>query len=107
MLQAKLQPDFTYSSGTILSCMWTNPHSLVRQVYRVYLEKSLGDPILFPATTELEDEPIQMLCSLLLNPRTSGFIVSGGTEANLLALWTIRNLAKKDGDEVIVSVSAH
>jgi tyrosine decarboxylase/aspartate 1-decarboxylase len=87
--------------------MCTKPHNLAKQVYLQYLEKNLGDPGLFPASAELEQEAIHMLGSLLSNPNASGRIVSGGTEANILALWTARNLAKKKRDEIIVPVSAH
>jgi tyrosine decarboxylase/aspartate 1-decarboxylase len=87
--------------------MCTNPHSFAKQIYRKYLEKNLGDPSLFPASTELEQETVTMLGSLLSNPNASGSIVSGGTEANIMALWAARNLAKKEQGEVIVPVSAH
>ena len=106
-LGMKLQRDLTYSSGKILGSMCTKPHSLAKQVYLQYLEKNLGDPGLFPASAELEREVIRMLSSLLSNPNASGRIVSGGTEANILALWAARNLAKKERGEVIVPVSAH
>jgi len=106
-LEAKLQRDFTYSSGKILCSMCTNPHSFAKQIYQKYLEKNLGDPSLFPASAELEQETIRMLGSLLSNPKAFGHIVSGGTEANIIALWAARNLAKKEHGEVIVPVSAH
>jgi tyrosine decarboxylase/aspartate 1-decarboxylase len=106
-LEAKLQRDLTYSSGKILCSMCTNPHSFAKQIYWKYLEKNLGDPSLFPASAELEQETISMLGSLLSNPKASGSIVSGGTEANIIALWAARNLAKKERGEVIFPVSAH
>ena len=86
MLEVKLQRDLNYSSGKILCSMCTNPHSFAKQIYRKYLEKNLGDPSLFPASAELEQEAIRMLGSLLSNPKASGSIVSGGTEANIIAL---------------------
>ncbi len=107
MLEAKLQRDLNYSSGKILCSMCTNPNSFAKQIYQKYLEKNLGDPSLFPASAELEQETVHMLGSLLSNPKASGSIVSGGTEANIIALWTARNLAKKEGGEVIVPFSAH
>lgn len=107
MLKAILKRDFNYSSGKILCSMCTNPDSFAKQIFRNYLEKNLGDPSIFPASVELEQQVIQMLGSLLSNPKVSGNIVSGGTEANILALWSARNLAKKDSAEVIVPVSAH
>jgi tyrosine decarboxylase/aspartate 1-decarboxylase len=106
-LEAKLRRDLTYSSGKILCSMCTNPHGFAKQIYRKYLEKNLGDPSLFPASAELEQETISMLGSLLSNPKACGSIVSGGTEANIIALWATRNLAKKERCEVIVPVSAH
>jgi tyrosine decarboxylase/aspartate 1-decarboxylase len=107
MLETKLRRDFTYSSGKILCSMCTSPHSFAKQIYHKYIEKNLGDPSLFPASAEVEQEAVQMLGSLLSNPAASGSIVSGGTEANLIALWTARNLAKKEKGEVVVPVSAH
>jgi tyrosine decarboxylase/aspartate 1-decarboxylase len=87
--------------------MCTNPHNFAKQIYRKYLEKNLGDPSLFSASAELEQEAIHMLGSLLSNPKASGNVVSGGTEANIIALWTARNLSKKESGEVIVPFSAH
>jgi tyrosine decarboxylase/aspartate 1-decarboxylase len=107
MLETKLKPDLCYSSGKILCSMCTSPHSFAKQIYRKYLEKNLGDPSLFPASAEVEQEAVQMLGSLLSNPTPSGNIVSGGTEANIIALWSARNLAKKECGEVVVPVSAH
>jgi tyrosine decarboxylase/aspartate 1-decarboxylase len=106
-LKTRLQQDSTYKSGKILGSMCTEPHSLAKRVYMQCLEKNLGDPYLFPATAELEQEVIQMFGSLLSTPNAHGHIVSGGTEANILALWTARNLVKRKRSEVIASVSSH
>jgi tyrosine decarboxylase/aspartate 1-decarboxylase len=48
-----------------------------------------------------------MLGALLSNPKASGHIVTGGTEANTLALWAAKKLSKKKHCEVIVPASAH
>lgn len=106
-LLSKLQGDSTYSSGRIIGSMCTRPHAIARKVYVKFLEKNLGDSGLFPAVAELETETIKMLGSLLSNPKASGHIVTGGTEANLLALWAAKKLAKKPKGEVIVPASAH
>ena len=105
-LQSMLREDFTYSSGKILGSMCNEPHTFAKRVYIKWLEKNLGDPGLFPATAKLEQEAIRMLGSLLSNPNAYGHVVSGGTEANILALWAARNL-NKEHNEVIVPVSAH
>lgn len=106
-LKFKLKEDFTYDSGKILGSMCTKPHTFAKQIYMKCLEKNLGDPGLFHATTELEKEAIQLLGSLLSNPNACGHFVSGGTEANIMALWAARNLYKKKRDEVIVPASTH
>jgi tyrosine decarboxylase/aspartate 1-decarboxylase len=106
-LESKLGRDFTYDSGKILGSMCTRPHPLTRRIYTQFLDRNLGDSGLFPALAELEKETIYMLGTLLSNPEASGSIVTGGTEANTLALWTARKMAKKKHSEVIVPISAH
>ncbi|MEM2917661.1 MAG: tyrosine decarboxylase MfnA [Candidatus Bathyarchaeia archaeon] len=106
-LNKKLQKDLTFTSGRILGSMCTNPHAFAKKIYSQNIEKNLGDPGLFPATAEIEKEAVQMIGSLLSNPNGSGYIVTGGTEANILALWTARNLANKQRNEVVLPKSAH
>ena len=106
-LESELKEDFTYNSGRILGSMCTSPHEFARHVYIKCLEKNLGDPGLFRAAAQLEQEAIGMLGSLLSHPNAYGHIVSGGTEANILALWAARNLAKNNRREVVAPVSAH
>ena len=106
-LKSKLKEDFTYDSGRILGSMCTSSHEFARQVYMKCLEKNLGDPGLFRSTSQLEKEAIGMLGALLSNPDACGHIVSGGTEANILALWAARNLTKNKRREVVAPVSAH
>lgn len=106
-LESRLQGDFTYDSGRIIGSMCTAPHPLARKIYTMFLEKNLGDSGLFPAVAELERETVKMLGTLFSNPKASGNIVTGGTEANVLALWSARALSKKTKPEVIVPASAH
>ncbi|MEA2089292.1 MAG: DegT/DnrJ/EryC1/StrS family aminotransferase, partial [Thermoproteota archaeon] len=106
-LKCKIKKDFSYTSGKILGSMCTWPHDFAKQVYIRYLEKNLGDPGLFPSTAKLERETTRMLGSLLSNNEASGNIVSGGTEANILAMWAARNHVNKEHGEVIVPCSAH
>lgn len=106
-LESRLSKDFTYSSGRIIGSMCTSPHPLAKKVYTRFLDKNLGDSGLFPATVNMEKETISMLGTMLSNSRAFGHIVTGGTEANTLALWTAKKLSKKNHCEVIVPVSAH
>ena len=106
-LELRLKGDFTYKSGRIIGSMCTSPHPLARKVYIRFLETNLGDTGLFPAVAELEREAIRMLGTLLSSPEATGHIVTGGTEANLLALWAAKKLSRKADCEVIVPASAH
>lgn len=106
-LDLRLGKDFTYESGRIIGSMCNYPHPLARKVYARFLEKNLGDSGLFPATTELEEETVQIIGGLLSNEKASGHIISGGTEGNILALWAAKKSAKKEKREVIVPASAH
>jgi tyrosine decarboxylase/aspartate 1-decarboxylase len=106
-LESRLTEDLTYDSGRIIGSMCTPPHPFARQVCARFLEKNLGDSGLFPGTAALEKETIQMLGSLLSNRKASGHIVTGGTEANFLAMWTAKKLCKRARCEMIVPSSAH
>jgi len=107
MLESRLKEDFTYESGRIIGSMCTRPHSLGREVFKKFVDKNIGDSGLFPAVVDIEKETIKMLGDLLSNARAQGSIVTGGTEANILALWTARKLSKKNKGEVVVPKSAH
>jgi tyrosine decarboxylase/aspartate 1-decarboxylase len=106
--QARLK-DLHYEDGGILSSMCTAPHPAAKLAHEMFLEANLGDPGLFPGSAQLEKEAVASLLQLLHAPKGGvGFIVSGGTEANLLALYAARNAAKKvDAPEVVVPESAH
>jgi tyrosine decarboxylase/aspartate 1-decarboxylase len=106
-LESRLKQDFTYKSGRIIGSMCNDPHPLARKVYARFSEKNLGDSGLFPATAELEEEAIRMIGGLLSNEKASGHIITGGTEANILALWAAKKSSKKEKGEIIVPASAH
>jgi tyrosine decarboxylase/aspartate 1-decarboxylase len=106
-LESRLRGDFTYNSGRIVGSMCTSPHPLAGKVCACFLDKNLGDSGLFPAVAEIERETLKMLGTVLSNTEACGHIVTGGTEANVLALWAARTLAKKTNPEVIVPSSAH
>jgi tyrosine decarboxylase/aspartate 1-decarboxylase len=99
--------DLKYSDGRILSSMCTSPHPFSERVYELFKETNLGDPGLFKGTRELETKAIRALGSLLNHPEARGFILSGGTEANIIALWAARNEAKKKRPEVVMPEFAH
>ena len=107
-VQRRIEPDLTYQSGKIFGAMTTEPHEFARYVYSRYLERNLGDCGLVPGTKSLEKDLIQILGSLLGDSDVSGNMVSGGTEANIIAMF----LAKKSmpqikNPEIVVPDSAH
>ncbi len=99
--------DQRYDDGRILGSMCTKPHPLAQKAYRMFFNANLGDPGLFPGSARLEREAIAKLASVLHGKNAAGFIVSGGTEANLMALLAAKNRAKVRNPEVVLGESAH
>jgi tyrosine decarboxylase/aspartate 1-decarboxylase len=107
MLRKYKEKDLTHRSGRILGSMCTCPHPVGLKAYSMFLESNLGDPGLFPGTKALEDEVIAMLGDLLGKKDAHGHIITGGTEANLMAMRAARNMKNLDNPEIIVPKSAH
>ncbi|KZX17279.1 histidine decarboxylase [Methanobrevibacter cuticularis] len=103
--------DFEYSTGRILGSMCTKADPLAKKVFCDFLDANLGDPGLFKGTQYLEEEVIKDIGSFLSIDSPFGNIVTGGTEANLMAMRAARNTAKKnkkiESPEIIVPKSAH
>ena len=103
--------DHDYADGRILGSMCTEAHPFAKEVYCKFLDTNLGDPGLFKGTKLIEDKVIQSIGKLLSLDNAYGNIVTGGTEANLMAIRAARNHARKykgitDG-EIIIPDSAH
>jgi len=60
-----------------------------------------------PAADLFEKEAVRMLGSLLGHREAVGFITSGGTESNLLAMRLARNLGAKSEPEIVLPTTAH
>lgn len=102
--------DMSYESGRILSSMCTKPDPIAMEAYKMFIETNLGDPGLFPGTALMESEVIEMLGQLLHLENPSGHLVTGGTEANIMAMTVAKYLfqEKHEGTpEIILPVSAH
>jgi len=99
--------DQHYDDGKILCSMCTKPYPLAKKAYEMFFESNLGDSGLFPGTVQLEKEVIQTLAKLLHGENAVGFLVSGGTEANLMALLVARNTSRIEHPEVVLPQSAH
>jgi tyrosine decarboxylase/aspartate 1-decarboxylase len=102
-----LEEDAKYETGKILNSMCTGPQEIAKTAQGMFSASNLGDPGLFQGTQRLEREAVRKLADLLNGTNSVGFIVSGGTEANLLALWAARNQANVSNPEVVLPESAH
>ena len=103
--------DYDYADGRILGSMCTEAHPFAKKVYYDFLDTNLGDPGLFKGTNLIEKKVIESIGELLSIEKPYGHIVTGGTEANLMAIRAARNHARKykgitDG-EIIIPASAH
>lgn len=106
-LKKRLSGDHNFKGHTILGSMCTEPHFIAKRTFRRFLSTNIGDPGLFPNLVELESEYISNLGTLLNNNSAEGMLVSGGSEANILAMWTARELAGSNRRDVIIPETCH
>ncbi len=106
-LKKRCKNDSRYDDGRILCSMCTRPHPIAKKAYNLFFESNLGDRGLFPEAAELERQVVSDLAGLLNAESAAGFIVSGGTEANLLAMQVAKKSSKIIKPEVILPNSAH
>lgn len=102
--------NMSYESGRILGSMCTKPDPIAMEAYKMFIETNLGDPGLFPGTALMESEVIEMLGEMLHLENPVGHIVTGGTEANIMAMTVAKYLFKEKNDgvpEIILPRSAH
>lgn len=110
-LDALQSMDLKYGDGRILGSMCTEAHPFAKEVYFKFLDSNLGDPGLFKGTKKIEDMVIEDIGHFLSIDKVFGNIVTGGTEANIMAMRAARNHVRKYKDikngEIIVPESAH
>ena len=102
--------DLKYEDGRILGSMCTKPHPISKKIVEMFLETNLGDPGLFPGTKRLEEEVIKMIGEMLHNNNPFGYIISGGTEANITAMRVVKKMAKEKGRReanILIPETAH
>ncbi|HVL87850.1 MAG TPA: tyrosine decarboxylase MfnA [Candidatus Thermoplasmatota archaeon] len=97
--------DARFDTGRILGSMCTLPHPLAREAHATFAEANLGDPAMCPGSAQIEALAADWILTLLSAPPGAGAeFVSGGSEANILALLVHR---KPGRDEVVLPRSAH
>ncbi|MFF8392554.1 tyrosine decarboxylase MfnA [Streptomyces sp. NPDC016172] len=96
----------------VLNSICTEPHPLGVEMAAAAAHTNLGDVRIFRGTKRIERKVVELLLDLLGNPDGSGSLVSGGTEANLIAMLVARESARARGrltdrPEVVVSSTVH
>ena len=94
-LEMKHSRDVSYSSGRIMGSMCTSPHPIALEAHELFRESNLGNPGLYPGTSDLEESVIKEIGQLLNHPSPRGNFLSGGTEANITAIYLARSMTKK------------
>ncbi|MCZ7381251.1 MAG: tyrosine decarboxylase MfnA [Candidatus Methanoperedens sp.] len=105
LLDNAMRKDTSYEK--VLSAMCTRPHPVAIKAHLQFIESNMGDFGLFPGTKELEEKVIEMMGKMLGDRNACGYITTGGTESNIQALRTARNLCNKKHPNVVVPASAH
>ncbi len=104
-LKALRSQDPEFPDGKILSSVSTKPLDVALDAFRIFADTNVLDEYIFKTPGILEKDCIRWLGRLLHNPGASGYITTGGTEANIFALFAARENSKKRG--IIVPQSAH
>lgn len=105
MVEELKEKDISFGSGRIFGSMCTTPHPLAVRINARMSEANLGNPGLYPGTLEMERQVIGNLGSILHLDRPFGHVLSGGTEANITALYRAKRMTGKR--KVIFPRSAH
>ncbi len=89
------QTNIGFDSGKIFGSMCTSPHPFALEVHSRFHESNLGNPGLYPGTVEMERSVISMVGDLLNLSEPYGHVLSGGTEANITAMYTAKKRSGK------------
>ncbi len=98
--------DQSYTDGKILSSVSTKPLDVAIEAYKIFSDTNALDIHVFKNVERLEKEIIEWFGKLLKNKKTAGYITTGGTEANIVALWVAKKLYP-GRRKILVPQSAH
>ncbi|MEF8783070.1 MAG: tyrosine decarboxylase MfnA [Haloarculaceae archaeon] len=91
----------------VLSSMCTEPHPAARRAAERFLAANPGDPGTYETVAELEREAVNRLGAITGLDSPTGYVTSGGTEANIQAVRIARNRADTTEPNVVAPTSAH
>ena len=98
------------SFDRVLSSMCTEPHPAAREAAERFLGSNPGDPATYETVASLEDRAVELLATLAEHPTptdATGYVTSGGTEANVQAVRSARNRHDATEVNVVVPESGH
>ncbi|MBN1389954.1 MAG: tyrosine decarboxylase MfnA [Candidatus Thermoplasmatota archaeon] len=99
------EKNISFGSGRVFGSMCTAPHDYALEVHQRFHESNLGNPGLCAGTSEMERCVISMLGDLMGYRDATGYVLSGGTEANITAMYIAKN--RSSGKKVIFPRSVH
>ena len=101
--------DTTYRSSHPIASMSTIPHPLSQEVFSRLIEKNAGRLHSFKGSTEIEKQVLLMIGDLLHLDTPYGTTTSGGTESNILAMLSAREIFKNriGRPEIVVPKTVH
>lgn len=76
----------------VLSSMCTYPHKIAVEAHMQFIESNMGDFGLFRGTYDLETKILSSIGNLLHKADAVGYMTTGGTESNIQAIRSMRNL---------------
>ncbi|MFD1954365.1 tyrosine decarboxylase MfnA [Paenibacillus thailandensis] len=92
----------------VLNSICTEPLAIGKEAFIRSIDTNLGDVRIFRGSSELEHKAVRLLASLLGGGDSPGNIVSGGTEANVLALLAAKKRRPDIASpEIIIPETAH
>jgi len=92
---------------TVLSSMCTEPHPTAVAAAEQFLASNAGDPATYQAVAALEETAVALLAEITNAPAPSGYITSGGTEANIQAMRAARDRHPRGGSTIVIGSHAH
>jgi len=98
--------DPSFMDGKIISSVSTEPLDIALEAFRIFSDTNALDTYIFPSIQKIERDIIKWFGILLNNPQISGYITTGGTEANMAALYAAKKIYPKR-KELVVPESAH
>ena len=89
-LKSSKNQDLKYDR--VLSSMCTYPHEIAVEAHMQFMESNMGDFGLFRGTYDLENKVLSLLGALLNGSDAVGYMTTGGTESNIQAIRSMRNI---------------